>query len=273
MVLSEDNSILLYFCCPRLVLVNPESLKNLKWISLRVPPQAVPAAEWLPRAFFRGWFHRRPLLSGCHLSDIWAHPALLPLPPHREEVHWVLWEPHEDSEERLQVSVTPGNFISEGFFFFPSRLRLLMFRQAAGVPPSYEELLPVGSRRHHVWLLHSHLWQGAGEGELAAAVFSQRSASGGSWTAPPRGQQQVLHAFISTFTYFQQEKQQVTPPMIPHYFIHVIKLWLVLWSWLTDPEQEKLNTVHWRWVMITIRILLVILLRSHFVLPSFFFIS
>lgn len=93
-----------------------------------------------------------------------------------------------------------------GVFLFPPHVRLLMFPQAAGIPPSYEELLPVGSRRHHVWLLHGDLWQGAGEGELAAAVLSQRSASGGSRTAPPRGQQQVLHAFISTYTYFQQEK-------------------------------------------------------------------
>lgn len=69
--------------------------------------------------------------------------------------------------------------------------RLISFSiclQAAGIPPSNEELLLAGSWRHNVWLLHSHLWQGAGEGKLAAALVSQCAAAGSSWTAQPGGQ-------------------------------------------------------------------------------------
>lgn len=68
--------------------------------------QAVPGTEGLPRAFFWRRIHCGPLISVCNLPNIWTHPALVSLPSHWKEVHWVLWKPNEDSEKRLQVSVT-----------------------------------------------------------------------------------------------------------------------------------------------------------------------
>lgn len=65
--------------------------------------QTLLGAERLPRAFLWRRLHRGPLVSVSHLPDLRAHPALLPLPPHREALHRVLRQPHEDSEERLQV--------------------------------------------------------------------------------------------------------------------------------------------------------------------------
>lgn len=66
--------------------------------------QAVLGAEGLPRAFFWRRIHRGPLISVCNLPNIWTHPALVSLPSHWKEVHWVLWKPNEDSEKGLQVS-------------------------------------------------------------------------------------------------------------------------------------------------------------------------
>lgn len=68
--------------------------------------QVVLGTEGLPWAFFWRRFHCGPLISVCNLPNIWTHPALLSLPSHWKALHWVLWEPYEDSEERLQVSVT-----------------------------------------------------------------------------------------------------------------------------------------------------------------------
>lgn len=128
--------------------------------------QVVLGTEGLPWAFFWRQFHCGPLISVCNLPNLWTHSALLSLPSHWKALHWVLWEPNEDSEKRLQVSVTTSKDLIAEY------LSSVVFLQDTRISASYEELFPAGSWGHHVWLLHSHFWQSAREGKLAAALFS-----------------------------------------------------------------------------------------------------